>query len=223
MLLNARITRAAGRRRRSIEGHGRRARQRLDVIGRKRSGQRRHILFPPFRIGHLHMSNQIGRRHRGLGMKECSASAADGERDGSDDDGFFEHDASLPIISERIISHPRRALQAAARKLAKYLDEAIDIRLVVINMRADAQAAEARGDENVLGGELRHQPMRHAVRKAQAQNVRRPHARVRNVHARSRKPSARRAVSMASRSTIAARPHCAIISMPMAAISMEMK
>ena len=38
-----------------------------------------------------------------------------------------------------------------------------------------------------------------------------------------RKPSARRAVSMASRSTIAGRPHCAIISMPMAAISMEMK
>src|ERR1700686_2792276 len=41
---------------------------------------------------------------------------------------------------------------------AKYLDEAIDIRLVVINVWADAQAAEARCNENVVGGELRQKP-----------------------------------------------------------------
>ena len=34
-------------------------------------------------------------------------------RGGGDDDGFSEHGVFLPIISERIIGHPWRALQAA--------------------------------------------------------------------------------------------------------------
>src|SRR5580658_944757 len=67
-----------------------------------------------------------------------------------------------PVIYAAIIRRTGRLSTGGRCTLAKDLDEAIDVRLVVIDMGADAQAAEARGDENVLGGELRHQPMRHA-------------------------------------------------------------
>src|ERR1700685_1566270 len=59
-----------------------------------------------------------------------------------------------PVIYARIIRRTGRLSTGSRYTLAKYLDEAIDIRLVVINMRADAQTAEARRDENVVGGEL---------------------------------------------------------------------
>lgn len=52
--------------------------------------------------------------------------------------------------------------------LAEYFDETIDVRLVVIDMRADAQAAETRRNENILGGKPRDELWWHSARKAQA-------------------------------------------------------
>src|ERR1043166_56736 len=56
-------------------------------------------------------------------------------------------------------------------------DEAVDVDLVVVDVRADAQAAEPRSDVDVLGRQALEQPLRHAARKAQAENMRRAPAR----------------------------------------------
>jgi hypothetical protein len=50
-----------------------------------------------------------------------------------------------------------------ARKLAKHLDKAVHVRLVVINMRADAQATETRGDENNPPTSFKNPGFNHAV------------------------------------------------------------
>src|SRR6185437_13225512 len=71
----------------------------------------------------------------------------------------------------------REALRSADSP--EHRDEAIDIRLVVVDVRADAQAAEPRRGVDILGGKALDELRRHAVAKAQTQDVRRAHAPIR--------------------------------------------
>src|SRR2546421_12597875 len=61
-------------------------------------------------------------------------------------------------------------------------DEPVDVALIVVDVRADAHAADARRHVDVFGGEFLDQPMRHSASEAEAQNVRRSHPRVEHVH-----------------------------------------
>src|SRR5262249_5517048 len=66
---------------------------------------------------------------------------------------------------ERSETHLRR------RQSAKNCDEAVDILFIVIDVRADAHAPDARSDIDVFRRELLDQAFRYAGRKVQAQNM----------------------------------------------------
>src|ERR1700730_9250804 len=92
------------------------------------------------------------------------------------------HDADLEIFRLPSCANHESASDLI-RDLAKHLDKAVDVRLVIIDMRRDAQATEAWRDVNVLLRELLDQPVRHPLGKSQAENMRRAHPLVGDQHA----------------------------------------
>jgi len=105
----------------------------------------------------------------------------------------------------------------------KHFDEPFDIRLIVVNVRTDAKSAHAPGHVNFFGRERLNEPARYASRKTYAQNMRCPKTHLRKRHSRFLQAFGEPRVNAASRALIAVPPHCAIISMPIAAISIDMK
>ena len=65
----------------------------------------------------------------------------------------------------------------SCKQPVKRLKKAVYIGLVVVNMRADAHAAKPRGHVNPFSGKTTYNLLRHAVAKAEADNVRSPKAR----------------------------------------------
>src|SRR5580693_1020704 len=68
------------------------------------------------------------------------------------------------------------------------LDETIDVFLVVVDMRADPQPTEPRCGIDIFRRELFRQIRRHALRKMQAEHVRRAQLLVDHAHARVGQP-----------------------------------
>src|SRR5262247_1997693 len=64
----------------------------------------------------------------------------------------------------------RRRLGSRACHLAKGRNKALDVVLVVVDVRTDAHASDARRDIDLLLRQLLDQPFGHAARKAQAQD-----------------------------------------------------
>src|SRR5512132_4307072 len=89
----------------------------------------------------------------------------------------------LPIttVPSRPISD-RRSLGSRACQSAKGRNKAVDVVLVVIDVRTDAHASDTWGDVDVLRRQLRDQPLWRAPRKAQAQDMRGAHAGIGNRH-----------------------------------------
>ena len=101
-------------------------------------------------------------------------------------------------------------------------DKTVGIGLVVVDVGGDAQAAEARRDVMPSPASPSTRPLRHAARETEAQDMRGAQRGSGMLTPVSRTPSAMRPVSMASAPRCSA-PHSAIISMPIEAISSEMK
>ena len=82
-------------------------------------------------------------------------------------------------------SPPRKAEGTLlSQQRAQRRDEAVGILLVVVDVRADAQAAQAWRDVNVLRRQLLGERIGSAVAEAEAQDMRRPHARLGDDHTR---------------------------------------
>ncbi len=58
--------------------------------------------------------------------------------------------------------------RTSGRNAAEHLDETLDVLLVIVDVRADAQAPEPRCDMDVLRGQLLRQVGRHALRETSA-------------------------------------------------------
>ena len=82
------------------------------------------------------------------------------------------------------------------RDLAEHFDEALDVLLVVVDVRADAQPAEPRRGIDVLRGELLGQIGRHALGEAEAEHVRRAQLRSSTLTPGLREPVGQPAVSI---------------------------
>src|SRR5260370_27853947 len=67
-----------------------------------------------------------------------------------------------------------RAGGSLERGLAEHLDKALDVLLVIVDVRADAQPPQSRSGVHVLGRQLLRQVGRHAVGETDAQDMRRP-------------------------------------------------
>jgi hypothetical protein len=64
----------------------------------------------------------------------------------------------------------------SGKQLVKRLKKTVYVGLVIVNVRADAQAAKPRSNVNPLSRKATHNLLRHAVAKAKADNVGRPEA-----------------------------------------------
>jgi hypothetical protein len=107
---------------------------------------------------------------------------------------------------------------------AQNLNKSIDVSFVIIDVGRHTHSSQTRRDIDAFACQSFDEACRHSTLEGEAQYMRRPQMRFGHVDAEMpRTACAIRSVSIVRRCTMAGAPQSAIISMPIEAISIEMK